>query len=398
MATPLSIYNLKEGGWRTVLSISGISIAVTLIFMQLGFLGAVLDTAVLFYNNLKFDLIVRSPNYYHFCDANKISTSYLDSILSDSAVDSIQPFFVSIGKWNYAETSTQTGMLIMGVNPKGETFSPNDGYLQLPNLNQLDRPKAILIDKKSRPRFLGENNRDRFNDEQIGLQIELNQKTCEIRGLFELGTGLAANGAAVIRDNDFRDLFPNFNEDEVSIGLIQLTKKAAADPEAAREEIIRTLNGTLQKNGQLQIDVLTREEVVGREIRHWIGNTPIGFIFIAGVVVALIVGAIVVYIVLSSDISKQIGEYATLKAMGYRNSYLSRVVLEQAIILGVISYIVAFVISLVLYQVVGTAANLPITMTVSRQVIVFCATIAMCCLSGSVAMQKLTKADPADLF
>ena len=398
MATPLSIYNLKEGGWRTVLSISGISIAVTLIFMQLGFLGAVLDTAVLFYNNLKFDLIVRSPNYYHFCDANKFSTSHLDPILSNSAVDSIQHFDVSIGKWNYAETSTQTGILIMGVDPADEIFSPSNGRLQLPDLSQLDRPNAILVDKKSRPKFLGDDNREPFNDQQIGLRIELNQKTCEIRGLFELGTGLAANGASVIHENDFRNLFPNFNDDDVSIGLIQLSRKAAGDPKAARDEIIRSLKGGTERSQQLPIDVLTREEVVGREIRHWIGNTPIGFIFIAGVVVALIVGAIVVYIVLSSDISKQIGEYATLKAMGYRNSYLSRVVLEQAIILGVISYIVAFAISLVLYQVVGTAANLPITMTVSRQIIVFCATIAMCCSSGAIAMKKLTKADPADLF
>ena len=398
MATPLSIYNLKEGGWRTVLSISGISIAVTLIFMQLGFLGAVLDTAVLFYNNLKFDLVVCSPNYYHFCDANKFSTSHLDPILSNSAVDSIQPFYISIGKWNYEETSTQRGILIMGVNPDGETFSPSSGRLQLPNLSQLDRPKAILVDKKSRPKFLGEDNLDRFNEDQIGLQIELNQKTCEIRGLFELGTGLAANGAAVIREEGFRDLFPNFGDDDVSIGLIQLSGEMTTNPKAAKDEIVRSLNGGNSKGRQLPVDVLTREEVVNREIRHWIGNTPIGFIFIAGVVVALIVGAIVVYIVLSSDISKQIGEYATLKAMGYRNSYLSRVVLEQAVILGVISYIVAFLISLVLYQVVGKAANLPITMTISRQVIVFCATIAMCCLSGSIAMKKLTKADPADLF
>ena len=315
MATPLSIYNLKEGGWRTVLSISGISIAVTLIFMQLGFLGAVLDTAVLFYNNLKFDLIVRSPNYYHFCDANKFSTSYLDPILSNSAVDSIQHFDVSIGKWNYAETSTQRGILIMGVDPIGETFASRGGRHQLPNLSQLDRPHAILVDKKSRPKFLGADNREPFNDQQIGLQIELNQKTCEIRGLFELGTGLAANGASVIREDDFRNLFPNFNDDDVSIGLIQLSEKAAADPKAARDKIIRSLSGTEgnanEKIRQLPVDVLTREEVVGREIRHWIGNTPIGFIFIAGVVVALIVGAIVVYIVLSSDISKQIGEYAT---------------------------------------------------------------------------------------
>jgi putative ABC transport system permease protein len=143
---------------------------------------------------------------------------------------------------------------------------------------------------------------------------------------------------------------------------------------------------------------LTRKEIVRHEIRHWIGNTPVGFIFIAGVAVALMVGSIVVYIVLSADITKQIGEYATLKAMGYPNRYLFRVVLEQALILGLISYLAAFALSLVLYQVVGTAANLPITMTLGRQGIVFVSTLAMCCLSGAIAMQKLRKADPADLF
>lgn len=396
MATPLSIYNLQEGGWRTVLSISGISIAVTLVFMQLGFLGAVLDTAVLYYNNLKFDLVVSSPNYYHFCDANKFSRSHLDPILNDPSVDSIQPFHVSLGKWNYAETSTQRGILIMGVSSNGQTFTPKNDSVDLPHLEQLDRPRAILVDKKSRPQFLGAENRDRFNEQQIGLQIELNQKTCEIRGLFELGTGLAANGASVINESDFRGLFPNYGEDDMSLGLITLSEKAARDPAAAREQILRSIGRG--KSGQASVDILTRDEIVQREIMHWIGNTPIGFIFIAGVVVALIVGAIVVYIVLSSDISKQIGEYATLKAMGYRNSYLSRVVIEQAVILGIISYVVAFAISVVLYQVVGKAANLPITMTLSRQLIVFGATITMCCLSGAIAMKKLTKADPADLF
>ncbi len=396
MATPLSIYNLKEGGWRTVLSISGISIAVTLIFMQLGFLGAVLDTAVLFYNNLKFDLVVRSPNYYHFCDANKFQRSHLDVILNDTAVDAIQPFHISLGKWNYAEVATQRGILIMGVAPQGETFSPHNSYVDLPDLKKLDRPRAILVDKKSRPQFLGAENRERFNADQIGLKVELNQKTCELTGLFELGTGLAANGASVIHENDFRDLFPNYGEEDLSLGLVQFSKSGSHDPATVRKRIYEMMG---VKNGQTpEVEVLTRDEVVYREVMHWIGNTPIGFIFIAGVVVALIVGAIVVYIVLSSDISKQIGEYATLKAMGYRNSYLSRVVLEQAVILGVISYVVAFAVSLVLYEVVGKAANLPITMSLQRQVIVFSATIIMCCVSGSIAMKKLTKADPADLF
>lgn len=396
MATPLSILNLRDGGWRTVLSISGISIAVTLIFMQLGFLGAVLDTAVLFYNNLKFDLVACSPNYYHFCDAGKFSDSWLREIESDETVISTQPYHISLGKWNYAEESVQRGILIMGVNPIGETFANGNGSVTLPDLDKLTSPNAIVVDKKSRPQFLGANNRVRFNESNIGLEVELNQKSCKVAGLFELGTGLAANGAAYIHERDFRGLFPNYDENDVTIGLVQLDRTAAQDPRKAREAIYRSIG--VAPGEQPPVELLTRNEVVNREVKHWITNTPIGFIFIAGVVVALIVGAIVVYIVLSSDITKQIGEYATLKAMGYRNSYLSRVVLEQAVILGVISYLVAFCISLFLYEVVGKAANLPITMTISRQILVFMSTIAMCCVSGSIAMQKLRRADPADLF
>lgn len=396
MATPLSIHNLREGGFRTVLSISGISIAVTLIFMQLGFLGAVLDTAVLFYNNLKFDLVACSPNYYHFCDADKFSDSWLRKIESDASVVSTQPYYVSLGKWNYAEQSVQRGMLIMGVRPSGKTFLSGNDSVTLPDLAKLSFPRAILVDKKSRPQFLGAENRERFNDSNIGLQIELNQKACKVAGLFELGTGLAANGAAFIHERDFRELFPNYGQGDVTLGLIRLSDGAAESPADARQSIYRSLG--FSSTQPPPVEILTRREVVRREITHWVTNTPIGFIFIAGVVVALIVGAIVVYIVLSSDITKQIGEYATLKAMGYKNSYLSRVVLEQAVILGVISYVVAFLISLVLYQVVGKAANLPITMTIGRQIIVFLSTITMCGLSGSIAMQKLRRADPADLF
>ena len=120
MATSLSVQNLREGGWRTVLSISGISIAVTLIFMQLGFLGAVLDTAVLFYDNLKFDLVVRSPDYYHFCDANKFSRDHLQRINNSPGVEAVQRYHISLGKWNYAPESVQRGILIMGVNPVGD--------------------------------------------------------------------------------------------------------------------------------------------------------------------------------------------------------------------------------------------------------------------------------------
>ena len=122
MATPLAIHNLINGGWRTVLSIVGISIAIVLIFMQLGFLGAVTDTAVVFYDKMKFDLIACSPDYYNFVDCGKFSAEHLERIESLDAVQAIIPMHVSLGKWNYEERQVQRGMLILGMEPAAEYF------------------------------------------------------------------------------------------------------------------------------------------------------------------------------------------------------------------------------------------------------------------------------------
>ncbi len=397
MYTTVSISSLLSGGRQTVLSIAGICFAIILIFMQLGFLGAVLDTAVLFYDNLKFDLVVRSPDYYHFCDPKEVSRTYLSRIENVIGVEAVKPFHISLGRWSYAEHSVQRGMIIMGVDTNGLTFSSISSKVALPDLRLLTDDRSILVDEKSRPDFLGFDNSRRFSQRDIGLRIELNQAECEIAGLFKMGTGLAANGAAIINEAGYERIFPNYGTGRVALGLIQLRGESALDPTQARDAINRSL-GFDPGISAPPVEILTRAEAIGRERIHWLSNTPVGFIFLAGVLMSFIVGAIIVYIILSTDISRQIGEYATLKAMGYTNGFLNRVVLEQAFILGMVSYLVSFVVSLFLYRIVGEAANLPITMTAGRQLVVFISSMLMCCLSAVIAMQKLRRADPADLF
>jgi putative ABC transport system permease protein len=41
---------------------------------------------------------------------------------------------------------------------------------------------------------------------------------------------------------------------------------------------------------------------------------------------------------------------------------------------------------------------LPIVMTLSRALTVLILTIIMCCVSGVIAVKKLSAADPADIF
>ena len=146
------------------------------------------------------------------------------------------------------------------------------------------------------------------------------------------------------------------------------------------------------------VEVLTRADVLGREVRHWVWETSIGLIFQLGVVVALVVGTAIVYQVLSSDVANHLPEYATLKAMGYSGNYLASVVLQQAVVLAVLGFVPGLAISAALYALTRAAARIPIDMTLARVLFVLGLAVAMCTISGLGALRKVRSADPADLF
>ena len=392
MRTPLSIYNLLEGGWRTILSMVGIGIAILLMFMQLGFLGAVRTTAVVVYDHLEFDLLIRAKDYYYLCDGLKFKRDRLFAVASMDDVASVEPFHSTLGKWAFPEENVQRGIFILGASSSGKAFSDTEIGEQV---QLLTSERYALVDTKSSKSFLGSQGSQGFTlkdhvDKRI--QFELNDNNFELSGLFTLGAGLAADGAVILNEEGFARVMPGYDRDDVTVGLIQLAPDTNA--KAARDRIQQAL----LKQGILDVEVLTKEEIRNHEKEHWISGTPVGFIFMAGVVVAFIVGSIIVYIVLSSDVARQIGEYATLKAMGYRNGYLARVVLEQAVLMGLCAYAGASLIAVVVYYFVAGASNLPIRMDWTRMGTVLVASLLMCCFSGFLAIQKLRKADPADLF
>ncbi|MEO1006919.1 MAG: FtsX-like permease family protein, partial [Cyanobacteria bacterium J06638_38] len=91
-------------------------------------------------------------------------------------------------------------------------------------------------------------------------------------------------------------------------------------------------------------------------------------------------------------------EYATLKAMGYRDRYFISLVFQEAIILAFVGFLPGLGIANVLYALTANATALPIAMTVNRAITVLILTLILCCASGAVAIRKLNAADPADIF
>jgi putative ABC transport system permease protein len=203
-------------------------------------------------------------------------------------------------------------------------------------------------------------------------------------------SSFGADGTIISSPENFIRISPKRQIGSINFGLIYL--KPGYDP----QQVVAALKSHLQNNQDVR--VLTRQEFIKFEKNYWKQESPIGFIFSLGVSMGFMVGVILVYQVLSTDVNSHLKEYATFKAMGYQNSYLLSVIFEEAIILVALGFIPGFFISIGLYQLARNATNLPIYMTLTRALMVFIMTIIMCAISGAIATNRLQSADPADMF
>jgi putative ABC transport system permease protein len=91
-------------------------------------------------------------------------------------------------------------------------------------------------------------------------------------------------------------------------------------------------------------------------------------------------------------------QYATLKAMGYRDGYVIALVIQQSALLAFIGFIPGVLSSMGLYWVLATVTKLSVFMTLQRGLLVLLLTFVMCVGSGALATRKLVQLDPADVF
>ncbi|MDX1645076.1 MAG: FtsX-like permease family protein, partial [Thermoanaerobaculia bacterium] len=217
---------------------------------------------------------------------------------------------------------------------------------------------------------------------------EVNDREVEVVGLFEMGTSFGLDASILTSDTNFLRLFPERERTQIDLGLIRVEDRV--DPEAVRDRIAALLPD--------DVEVLTKADFIAREKAYWNSATPIGYIFAFGAIMGFVVGAIIVYQILYADVSDHLAEYATLKAIGYSGTFISWLVVQQAVILAVLGFAPGVAAAWWLYDKAGAATNLPLYLTEERAVLVLGLTLAMCAVAGLVALRKVRSADPADVF
>jgi putative ABC transport system permease protein len=230
----------------------------------------------------------------------------------------------------------------------------------------------------------------------VGVETDLGTTRVEVVGEFTIGTGYGADGMLVMSEQTFLRVQGNARPDQVNLGLLKL--RPGTDPRAVADALRARLRADLPPGSGDEVRVLTREEMERQERDFWVHKTSVGKIFYIGVVVALVVGAMFVYQVISGDITNRFREYATLKAIGYSDLSLAGLVCRQAVVYGLLGYLPGLAGSLALYEFVASRANLPMAMTWQRCLSVLGMALTLCVASGLLALGKVRSADPVDLF
>lgn len=380
---PYAWLQLKQDKLRLLAAVGGITFAVVLVFMQIGLRDALFDSAVRVHNRLDYQLVMLSPRTIFLARTQSFPRNRLQQVAGLPEVDSVSPLYVGTARYYYAGTpDLHRTVIVLGIDPADDNvrFAGVAEHLTL-----LRRPDTVIMDRHSRAEFAPA---VAAYDQAQPVLLQLNERSASVIGLYSLGTSFAIDGSVLTTDLNFLRIFPERYPGAIDLGLVRLAR--GADPHAVREQIARFLPD--------DVLVLTREEYVRREVDYWNSSTPVGYIFALGAIIGAVVGLIIVYQILFSDVQSHLAEYATLKAMGYTNGYLKRLVFGEALYLSVLGFVPALAAAVVLYSQAAAATRLPLEMTVGRAALVFAATAGMCCFSGFLAIRRLGRLDPAEVF
>jgi len=266
---------------------------------------------------------------------------------------------------------TMTPVFIIGSDVSEGGLAPWD--IVDGNAQSLTAPETVAIDRTSY---------NRLGVSKVGETAEIREATVTV-GVVTDGIRSFTTTPFVFTKLEDAQSYTGVPENLVSDFLVRL--KPGADLERARQDILANISG---------IQALTPAEFREQSRSFWLFGTGAGAALVAGAILSLIVGTIIVGQTLYSSTKDHLYEFATLRAIGASNGYIYRVIISQALINAVVGFSLAALIGTIVVQLTAKTA-LQIVVTPSLMVELFIITVAMCIASAIGAILRVVRVDPA---
>ncbi|OAN76436.1 ABC transporter permease [Jannaschia sp. EhC01] len=379
---PIGWLQLSHTRTRLIAAVSGVAFANLLVFMQLGIMGALNGSTIAPYAMLRADILISSEEGNTLTDSGNVARARMFQALGVPGVADATPLYIGNLPFTLADGSS-VSLLTFGIDvARADYVSPAIAAtlpgLMIENTVLLDRgtrglPPAVIADV----------------DAGRSFPFEASGETFVATGTLDVGGGFLADGMMMTSDQTFLRAFPTRRSGAPDHILVQVDEGVSVHTVADR------LRAALPADS---VKIQTMADAAQADLSFMAVQRPTGIIFGFGVFMGILVGLVIVYQVLSTDVADHLREYATFKAMGYGQPFFLGIIFEEAIVLAVFGFVPGVVVSMGLYAGLNAVTGLPVEMEASRAVLVFLGTLAACTVSGAIATRRLAAADPADLF
>ncbi len=360
---------------RAAAAIAGTAVAIVLIFFQLGSLQAIRSAATLLYEYFDFDLAIVSRDYQFLYNAPVLDRVRLAQARAVPVVEDTFGLNLKVSRWVNPATKARSSLMLVGIDEKPRFL--RDPSLKR-GLRRLGAGDNVIIDSYSDPDY---------GDMRIGSTGRIRGRQVRIAARYRLGMFFYAEGSAVMGNRRFPD-FSDHSSRQMNVGLIRLSE--TADPIAARAKLTSVLPNDVR--------VLTKAELIHQEQDYFVKVKPLGIIFRIGTFIAFVVGVVILLQVLATDLANRWSEFATLKAMGFDNFFVTQSGVAQSLILALCAYGPAWITIYFVFGFIGDRAHLPLDLGPPLTLTVLAITLTMCTIAALLGLRRVARADPAELF
>jgi putative ABC transport system permease protein len=345
-------------------------------FVEMGFMHGVYDSATVLLTKFDAELLIVNPLKENLFSLTPFPRARLAQARGQVGVAGVHPVYMALDiPWKNSRNGRLHPIRVIGIDPEDPIWS--DPEIQR-RAQVLTRPETCLLDSDSR---------DYFGDLARGARAELNGTRIEVVGTVPIGPDLTIDGTVVTSDVSFFDSLQESPE-RVELGLVQLARDA--DPEAVAEALRLRLPDDVR--------VIPRMEFIDLVHAYWREHQPAGTVFVVGMIVGFMIGCMICYQILFTEIADHQSQYATLKAIGYHVRFLVGTVLRQALYLALTAFFAGALGSVVAYHVLRALTGFQMWITPGRVLIVMLLTVTMCVVSAAIAIRKVLASDPAEVF
>nr|VFJ75022.1 MAG: putative ABC transport system permease protein [Candidatus Kentron sp. FW] len=364
---------LLHGKGRVLLSVSGIGVAVLIMFLQLGFFHGINNSQAFMARLLNADLVVlhwRRTNLDNWWRMDRIRAAQLHAI---AGVAQAIPLYKGIIRLENPDTKRRRRISAYAFPP---AFAPFDLPRFAQKAQRLEVPGTVLFDLRSR---------DIYGSVASRETLVLNNRAFTVVGHVNIGPNLISDGIVLLGEGSW--LAQGRSARPI---MVLLRLDGSASPAMVKRRIME----------QLPDDsvVLTPEELYDREVAYTIKVAPVGTIFGIGLIIGLIIGLVICYQILFNEITDHTPQYAVLMAMGYSKGFLVRTILEEAFLLSVLGFLPGLLGAAGVYWTLRDMTCLRMVLTLDLVGFVFLLTVTMCLMAGLLALRRVFRIDPAMLY